>query len=338
VANGISLRPLLATRADSSRFVGREVELDRLLANVGAGVNTLVLADRGAGLTSLLNRAVVDLEQRDDLDVVVLSAEVARSAADLLAAIADRISTVTGRKTEPVGVSDRSELASDEGATVLWRLDRIARLAPARQGGSQTGADERQVVVVIDGIGSPAVAHTVFGQLRNELWHMETITWVLGGVAAQRGQYLEPPADAFWESVIELAPLSTDDLDAILVQRDLSGLGDDLRRAVIGAANGNPMQLLLGAGAAQDGRRPNQQPPDARLGESAARLIHYLQTDGPSSASDKGLLAKLGWSRGRAQQVLKVLEDAGLVSAELTPADGGPGRPRKVYRVSEAGR
>jgi hypothetical protein len=262
VANGLSLRPLLATRADSSGFVGREDELERLLANVGPGVNTLVVADRGAGLTSLLNRAVVDLEQREGLDVVVLSAEVARSAADLLPAIADRISMVTGRKTEPAGVSDRSELASDEEAAVLWRLDRIARLAPARQAGSQTGADERPVVVVIDGIGTPAVAHTVFGQLRNELCQMETITWVLGGVAAQRGQYLEPPADAFWESVIELPALSTDDLDAILGQRDLPGLSDDLRRDVIQAADGNPMRLLLAAGAAQQGRRPNEKPSD----------------------------------------------------------------------------
>src|SRR3954454_16232447 len=89
----ISVRPLLATRADTEHFVGRTAELNRLEANLDAGINTLVLAQRGAGLTSFLNRAVYDLERRSagELEVVVLPGEVARSAADLLAAVADRV-------------------------------------------------------------------------------------------------------------------------------------------------------------------------------------------------------------------------------------------------------
>ncbi|HEY2259998.1 MAG TPA: hypothetical protein VGH45_09810 [Solirubrobacteraceae bacterium] len=339
----ISVRPLLATRADTERFVGRTAELTRLEANLEAGINTLVLAQRGAGLTSFLNRAVYDLERRSagELEVVVLPGEVARSAADLLAAVADRV-TRSAPPRPASGPDDRgaeralgdrgaavaAPSGEQEGARLLAATERLRQAidAAARSG---------PTVVVIDGLARPEVAHTVFGQLRNELWQIEAMTWVLGGAAAQRGRYLEPPADAFWESVIELAPLSADELGAIVDQHDLPESDPGSRRELIAAAAGNPLQLLLAARAAAQGRPPDRRQPDPDLGESAARLMHYLQTQGPASASDGGLLNELGWSRGRAQQVLKGLEQAGLVRAELAPAGGAPGRPRKVYRVAE---
>ena len=48
------------------------------------------------------------------------------------------------------------------------------------------------------------------------------------------------------------------------------------------------------------------------------------------SASDENLLSRLQWSRVRANQVFRELEEAGIVSATLQPADA-VGRPRKVY-------
>ena len=328
MSSRISLRPLLATRSGADLFMGRSEELAKLKANVEAGANTLVLAERGGGLTSFLNRTVFDLEPREDLRIVVLPGEAARSASDLLAAVADRLVAASTREPASVAAPNRPEYASDVAAVLLWRLERIAQVAESL---------ESRAIVVIDGICSPAVAHTMFGQLRNELWQIEPITWVLGGAAAHRGRYLEPPADAFWESVIDLPPLSKNELFMILVKHHLA-LSNGDQNTVLEAANGNPMALLLAARNAEDGHLPGQQEHDAQLSESAARLMYELQINGPASASDKGLLTRLGWSRGRAQQVLKALEQAGLVAGELAPADGGPGRPRKVYRLTEAAR
>jgi hypothetical protein len=319
----------LPTRAGAESFVGRDAELARLKANVEAGANTLVLAERGAGLTSLLNRVAFDLDGREELRVVLLSGEVTRSAGDLLAAVGDRLAALSPGGEPGDAAASRPDIASGDGAALLWRVERLARLAAGL---------ENRVVVMIDGIGSAAVAHTVFGQLRNELWQMERITWVFGGATANRGRYLEPPADAFWESLVELKPLSNSELYTILVGRRLAGLPGDTVEAVLAAAAGNPMRLLVGARTAEEGRLPGQLEHDSRLSESAASLLHYLQTHGASSASDKGLLAELGWSRGRAQQVFKALEAAGLVTAELAPTDGAPGRPRKVYELTEAAR
>ena len=156
---------------------------------------------------------------------------------------------------------------------------------------------------------------------------------MLGGSTARRERYLEPPADAFWEAVIELGPMPANALYAILATRKAADGTRDATNAVIAAADGNPMKLLVAAQSGADGPRPITPDDDVGISEAEARLIHYLQAHGSSSASDKRLLMELGWSRGRAQQVLKALEDAGLVTAQPAPSDGGPGRPRKVYQL-----
>lgn len=245
-----------------------------------------------------------ELEARADVRVVALTGEIAQTGNELLAVLADRFgsSSVADASPRPVAVPGVAEPTAEGGSMLLWRADRLAQLA-ARL--------ETRVVVVVDGVGSAAAAHTVFGQLRNEIWQMETITWVLGGAVGQRGRYLEPPADAFWESVIELPPLARNDLFTILVRHQLA-FPNDLRDAVLEWAEGNPMKLLLAARTAEEGQLPGQDERDMSLGEAAARLMHYLEVNGPASASDAGLLGNLGWSRGRAQQVFKELEDAGL--------------------------
>lgn len=166
-----------------------------------------------------------ELETRADVRVVALTGEIAQTGNELLAVLADRLgsSSVADASPRPVAVPGVAEPTAEGGSMLLWRADRLAQLA-ARL--------ETRVVVVVDGVGSAAAAHTVFGQLRNELWQMETITWVLGGAVVQRGRYLEPPADAFWESVIELPPLARNDLFTILVRHQLA-FPNDLRDAVL---------------------------------------------------------------------------------------------------------
>jgi hypothetical protein len=304
--------------------LGRAAEAEALLANLDEGINTLVLSERGGGLSSFLNLIVYRVEERGDRRVATLPGEAARSASDLLAAVADRLAAATSPASDVAPSPDRPGYSTDDSAVLLWRLDRLARAVSSHPA---------PAIVVIDGIASGDIAHTVFGQLRNELWRIPQITWVLGGAASQRGRYLEPPADAFWESVIELSPLTDQQLRLLLMDRQMLGLPQHMLDNVFAAANGNPSKLLLLARIARDGEVPGENALDRELGESAARLVHYLDTNGPASASDKGLLSALGWSRGRAQQVLKVLEDAGLVKPRSESADGTPGRPRKVYEL-----
>jgi predicted ArsR family transcriptional regulator len=59
--------------------------------------------------------------------------------------------------------------------------------------------------------------------------------------------------------------------------------------------------------------------------------VRHLLTFGPTSASDPELLSDLGTSRARATQVLRRLEDMGLVHASAEKS--GIGRPRKLYAV-----
>lgn len=52
----ISQRPLQGTAVDAALFVDRTSELETLVRSVRLGFNSLVLADRGSGKTSLLRR------------------------------------------------------------------------------------------------------------------------------------------------------------------------------------------------------------------------------------------------------------------------------------------
>ena len=69
------------------------------------------------------------------------------------------------------------------------------------------------------------------------------------------------------------------------------------------------------------------------LGRPAAMLFAELMDLGPVSPSDKQLLERLGWTRARAAQVFKQLEQAGLVVV-TDEAPDGPGRPRKLYAAN----
>src|SRR6185437_6139558 len=82
--------------------------------------------------------------------------------------------------------------------------------------GDRLAALEQRVCLMVDGI-SPAVAHAVFGSLRNELWALEGATWVVAGDLADGTLYREPPADAFFARTVELGPL--DDTDAAKLLR-----------------------------------------------------------------------------------------------------------------------
>jgi hypothetical protein len=65
-------------------------------------------------------------------------------------------------------------------------------------------------------------------------------------------------------------------------------------------------------------------------------LFAELLAMGSASPSDAGLLDRVGWSRPRANQVLRELEREGLAVAQNELINGA-GKPRRVYRPAFQG-
>jgi hypothetical protein len=198
-------------------------------------------------------------------------------------------------------------------------------------------APEGRRVVLVDELSATSVGHTLFGRLRDELWQLP-LTWVVAVAANEAGPLLTPPADAFFDVILRLEPLTRASQRAILEAR----AGNRGRRIAAQLDEGNPRRLLALAREAVAG---GVQPPvlqralshrDAevsKLGRAASMLMAELESLGPTSASDEQLLRRLGWTRTRAVQVLRQLEEKGLVTS--TTAKGDSGRPRKLYRPAD---
>jgi hypothetical protein len=178
--------------------------------------------------------------------------------------------------------------------------------------------------------------HQLFGRFRDELWQLP-YTWVLSIQQDMRGALLAPPADAFFEEEIELGPLSTKQQEELISRR--LGPGEMTPWRLPGGEE-SPRRLLQ---VVRESLRAGESPVRRhqamieryrevnRLGTAAAVLYEDLEDFGPASASDEELLARMGWSRQRAAQVLAELEQADLVRAEFHHRPNG--RPRKVFAV-----
>jgi len=140
---------------------------------------------------------------------------------------------------------------------------------------------ERPVCLMIDGV-LPAVAHGVFGTLRNELWTLQGASWIVAGESAAGPLYREPPADAFFAQTVVLAPLS-DAAARKLVHAHIPNLGETDVEKVLAAGGGNPRRLLRAAADVQAGISPDEAPTREMVGKAtslggqlAGRLVEYL--------------------------------------------------------------
>lgn len=256
----ISQRPLQATLVDGSLFVDRASELEKLDRAVRHGFNVMVLGDRGSGKTSLLRQF-----ERHLIEGEIVGYFVEASAAGTVAELVDLVYAEThGRRRDS---TERLLASLDDRDDITEQLRLL------------TPPDGEQGVVILDSIRSPELVQHLFGRLRDDVWR-QPITWIVSGQTAERGRYLEPPADSFFDAVIEVGDLDEE------------------------AA--------------------------AELGRAPAMLFTEVMDLGPVSASDAKLLGRLSWTRPRAAQVFKQLEQAGLVVATEEAPDG-PGRPRKLY-------
>jgi DNA replicative helicase MCM subunit Mcm2 (Cdc46/Mcm family) len=303
----------LGNRSDVRLFVGREREVAEIVAAGRRDLNLLVVADPGMGKTSLLRAVGYRLRSAEDVDFHYVRAAGVADGAELLALVAVAV-------------------GGDAGATATDTLSALTDYARPRR-----GVARRRTVIALDDVGAVA-GHAVFGRLRDEMWSLGW-RWIVATSPSERGGLLMPPADAFFESVLVLAPLASGAAGDLL-RRRLPEWDDVTVKALVEAVGGNPRRLLDAARTVADAPEDAQLLLDAvaqrdeaiaRAGRPEAMLAAELDAIGSASASDDALLARLGWTRSRAVQVLGRLEELGLVRGSEVAT--GRGRPRRVFRL-----
>lgn len=329
MSSDLSSRPLLDTRPDAALFINRQPEIDQLLRTNRSGFNAIVFGERGIGKTSFLRRLQYRL-RNEKVAAIFVDGSLPQDALEILELVRYQIAGTRTRSRSMPPAHMLPEEVSSEPEQLLRSVRILERSLH----------DDGHRTVLLDN-PSPADAHTLFGRLRDELWRLP-LTWAVTADNDRRWQYLQPPADAFFEHVVDLGPLSSQATKALLEKRlDKAELKRiDLRR-MIELAKGNPRKLITLARASLEGDgavgeieqdRAELQRRLAGLGRAASMLVSELEALGPVSASDERLLKRLGWSRPRAVQVLKQLEEEGIVSSSLEITET-IGRPRKVYNL-----
>jgi energy-coupling factor transporter ATP-binding protein EcfA2 len=332
VVKPLSGRPLYANATDQHLYVPPADVLGRVQRSAERGLNTLILGERGSGKTSLLQHLLFGARDNQSArQTVYIDGSIVRSAFDVIDLLRDQLGVpphIGENVTAGLRAIARPVAPGARDATLL-----LERLGPLR--------DVDEAVVLVDGLPSGDIAHTMFGRLRDELWALP-VTWVVSADPSQRSQFLTPPADAFFESVIALPALDREEQLLLLQLR----LPDEWRSVapLVGNDRRNPRQLLAAAREALVAGKPTdevlreqamRQTMAASLGRPASMMYAELESLGrPVAASDEELLTRVGVTRERASQVLNKLEAGGLLESFNEP--GERGRPRKLYRIVDA--
>jgi hypothetical protein len=332
----LSGRPLLATKRDTTRFVGHRRAAAVLTDAIEHDYNVAVFGRRGSGKSSLLHYVAHRLADRQ---LIFVDASVVHDASSFLQLVRYRLGLApTPAETVRDSFSGmfRPERPPSDIAALLSVLE-------AFRADSESDDDSAPVTLLVDDLDA-AVGNVVFGRLRNELWALP-YRWVVAAETDARTVLLTPPADSFFDVVIELEPLTTDELVDLLQARvEGESVDEEFLREVAQLADGNPRralalarEALLGGVDADDlaASRARIVERVENLSPSARMLYEELEARGQASASDEDLLQRFSWSRQRARRVFDELERATLVVA-TNERGQRPGRPRKVYHLAGA--
>jgi hypothetical protein len=312
----------LAASARGHRLFVPPRGFEQLCAYAAHGYNVLVLAERGGGKTSSLRQLQFMLEKEAHADDPVVAFVDLSAAADVEVALS--LLLEAGTAAHSLGNASRT----------------VSRQVRDGQTGALLGALRTlpKCRFLVDNADPSAVAYNLFGTLRDRLWELDH-QFVVTADRSDRGAFLRPPADAFWEQVAELD--LTDDQAVELISRRTdrdvewkhelaSAVGPHPRRLIAAAQRIVAGQQTAAAVAGQYSLRR-----DLLDGQSAMsrRLFHELEDLGPMSPSDPRLLRRVEASRPAIDRGLRDLEKAGLARSYFQP--DGPGRPRKIYELTQ---
>ena len=331
-------RPLYDTPADGKYYVVPP-EWDTVIRALDRGNNTLVCGERGSGKTSLLRRVQLTLRNNGE-HVVYVDATAVAEPLELVFRVRDALKGRRGLAQTAPGTLARSlaQAAGEESPPPGG----VSRLLYETLVG--LGEDVEPTIVLLDATAAAQALYGVFGRMRDAVWQLPH-RWLVAIDNDDRATVLRPPADTFFDTVIELKPLSIERLMTILHNRTdeltpklLSEIAADARgnpRAAIRAANN---ALLHGDDPADElFARARLLDAAAEIGRPQGMLMAELLDLGQASPSDEALLDRLGLTRPRVSTLLQQLLDADLVESTVERSDR-PGRPRTVYRPAIRGR
>lgn len=332
----ISQRPLTGSDADRRLFVDRSAEIGHLTRAAELGFNVLVLGERGSGVTSLMYQHQRRL-QDSSRSVHYASAIRTDKLADLITVIRIAVEGLRG----PAFLGGENPFQALYGGGDPDPLRDLRRLVTA-----EMRSAPQKITVILDEMHNAELVHDLFGRHRDDMWQLP-FRWVVCGLLTRSSDYLEPPADAFFDTTVTLGPLDDDAATELLDVRLAQASADDSeahwrltsdRTRIVKRGMGNPRRILAAARDAALRSTEESLIADklitsaADLGNTERLALRYLLVNGPTSPSDPQILQELDVTRARVNQVLRRLEDAGLVFA--FPDKGGVGRPRKMYAPS----
>ena len=337
----LSQRPLTASDADHQLFADRSSELHRVRRALDLGLNAYVHGPPGSGRTSFLQQV-----ERGRPEARYVRLNGSETLADRL----DQIElAVTGsnvlERRRPSPFAETLKAFSTTEVKIVADPLRFLRRAVGPIGG------EPFHVVLVDDLDRKA-CHELFARLRDGLWDLP-IQWVVAGSASS----LDPPADTFFDAVVELLPFDHEGLRDFVRLRATSGTPEEGRlllsraepviESVAPCTPRRALSVLRDLYLSDDlaeatSQLAKLQSARASLKPTANRLLDALIHHGPTYAGDAELLAEVGVTRSRVVQLLAELEADGLVIAQragrrklfAVPA----GRPMAVDVVPEGRR
>ena len=306
-------RPLTASEADKHLFADRISELQRVRRALDLGLNAYIHGPPGSGRTSFLRQ--VEHGRPKARYVRLHGFEALADRLDEIERVLRGRNVLERRRPAPF-IEDLTPFTRQ--VTVAANPLRYLRVAARR------GDGEPRPVVLVDDLDRKE-CHELFGRLRDELWELQ-IQWVVAGSSS-----LDPPADTFFDVVVELVPFDHNGLEELVRRRATSGTPEEgrllLSRAepvIESVAPCTPRRALsvlrdfyLSDDLAEATRDlASLQSARASLKPTANKLLDALIHHGPTYAGDAELLAEVGVTRSRVVQLLAELEADGLVIAQ----------------------
>ena len=322
-------RPLTTSDADNRLFANRSSELQRVRRARELGLNAYVHGPPGSGRTSFLRQV-----EREHPEARYIRLQGVETLAEWLEGVERAItrSDALPRERGNPFAEVFGQLAATQYKVVVDPL-RHLKVALGQQ---QTASRH---VVLVDDLDSDG-CQEMFGRLRDDLWELP-IQWVVAGTSS----HLEPPADTFFDVVVELQSFDLEGLQDLVDRRAASGtaaegalLRSRVATAIESIAPCTPRHALSAIRdlylsedlADATSRLIEQRSARSRMSATASKVFDAFVHYGPTHAGDERLLAEVGVSRSRVVQVLTELESAGLVTSERV------GR-RKLYSTLTGG-